>query len=198
MQQRPTLQVFALNFTPETDLAPMRMGQWQIRATERGLHRVVLPTRHHETFAEDLALITIGACEKGLSSGSVNNVDSSTAGETAFTHLYAAVQQITEYFNGERTHFTVPLDPAPVTSFQSRVHQTIADIPYGCTWSYGQLATAMGEPNAVRAVGTGCGVNPLPVIVPCHRVIRSDGSLGNYTGGVEFKRALLRLENPRT
>jgi methylated-DNA-[protein]-cysteine S-methyltransferase len=74
------------------------------------------------------------------------------------------------------------------------VQRLLPTIAYGSTASYGQLADAAGRPRAVRAVGTACATNPLPVVVPCHRVLRSDGSLGGYAGGLEAKRALLALE----
>ena len=103
-------------------------------------------------------------------------------------------QELTEYFAGTRQKFTVPLDLTGVTAFRAAVLRELAKVPYGETTSYAQLARAVGNPNAVRAVGSACATNPLPLFIPCHRVLRSDGQLGGYRGGVETKRFLLRLE----
>ncbi len=103
-------------------------------------------------------------------------------------------RQIEEYFAHRRTVFEVPLDFRLARGFRRLVLQRLPDIAYGRTLSYGQVAAAAGSPRAVRAVGTACAANPLPVVVPCHRVVRADGSLGGYVGGLEAKRALLNLE----
>ncbi|MDP1698978.1 MAG: methylated-DNA--[protein]-cysteine S-methyltransferase [Xanthomonadaceae bacterium] len=107
--------------------------------------------------------------------------------------LHEARQQLREYFAGTRRAFTLPLRPRG-TAFQMRVWQTLAQIPFGHTWSYKQLALACGSANAVRAVGGANGRNPLPIVLPCHRVIGADGSLTGFGGGIETKAALLRLE----
>lgn len=169
-------------------------GEWELRATSRGLSRVILPTRVGSVFAEDSVVSSLDShvdAGRGDESRPFPQVEGM---RLALAHLRTAATQIDEYLAGNRRNFTVPLAPAPVTSFQACVHQAIAHIPFGCTWSYGDLAAAIGAPKAGRAVGSACGANPLPVIVPCHRVIRSDGSLGYYTGGTEYKRALLALE----
>jgi methylated-DNA-[protein]-cysteine S-methyltransferase len=103
-------------------------------------------------------------------------------------------RQLDEYFAGRRTAFDVALDRRLSAGFRRTVLDHLAAISYGCTESYAQVAVATGHPRAVRAVGTACATNPLPVVVPCHRVLRSDGSLGGYLGGLEVKRALLELE----
>lgn len=108
--------------------------------------------------------------------------------------LDAAAAQIGEYFGGTRSAFTLPLDWRLSTGFGRMVHQHIAQIGYGETASYKDVAEWTGKPLAARAVGTACGANPLPVLVPCHRVVRSDGTLGGFGGGLEIKRALLDLE----
>ena len=105
-----------------------------------------------------------------------------------------ATQQLTEYFARTRRKFTVPLDLQNVTDFRTAVLRELAKVPYGETTSYAQLARAVGNPKAVRAVGSACATNPLPLFIPCHRVLRSDGQLGGYRGGTEAKRFLLRLE----
>jgi methylated-DNA-[protein]-cysteine S-methyltransferase len=105
-----------------------------------------------------------------------------------------ASRQIEEYFAGRRTRFDLPLDWRLSRGFRREVLTHLRDIGYGRTESYAQVATAVGSPRAVRAVGTACATNPLPVVVPCHRVVRSDGSAGGYAGGADAKRALLTLE----
>jgi methylated-DNA-[protein]-cysteine S-methyltransferase len=105
----------------------------------------------------------------------------------------AAAEQLAAYFGGRLTDFTLPLAPAG-TPFQRRVWAGLQAIPYGETWSYGQLASKIGNPAAVRAVGLANGRNPIAVVIPCHRVIGSDGSLTGYGGGLDRKRFLLDLE----
>ena len=106
----------------------------------------------------------------------------------------AAAQQLREYFAGTRREFTVPLDLRGVTAFREAVLRELMTVPYGETTTYAELARAVGNPRAVRAVGSACAANPLPLFIPCHRVLRSDGQLGGYRGGVEAKRFLLRME----
>ncbi|MEO8690250.1 MAG: methylated-DNA--[protein]-cysteine S-methyltransferase [Solirubrobacteraceae bacterium] len=107
--------------------------------------------------------------------------------------LAGAREQLTEYFAGERTAFDLPLRPAGAP-FQLRVWEALLRIPYGETASYGELARELGHPTAARAVGAANGRNPIAIVVPCHRVIGSNGSLTGYAGGLECKRALLDLE----
>lgn len=112
--------------------------------------------------------------------------------------LHQEVQrQLREYFAGTRTRFELPLAPAG-TPFQKQAWQTLCEIPYGETWSYKEQAGAMGNIKAVRAVGAANGKNPIPVIIPCHRVIGSGGKLVGYAGGLEIKKALLGLEGQAT
>ncbi len=109
--------------------------------------------------------------------------------------LAAALAQLDEYFAGERREFDLPLDLRAATAFDRRVLAAMAAIPYGQTRTYAGLARAIGSPGAARAVGHACGRNPLPLLLPCHRVVRSDGSLAGYgAGGPEVKAALLALE----
>ncbi len=108
--------------------------------------------------------------------------------------LDTAAREIDEYFAGRRHEFGLPLDFSLSKGFRRMVLSHLSDIAYGHTASYAAVAAAAGNPKAVRAVGTACATNPLPVVVPCHRVIRSDGSFGGYVGGPEAKRALLALE----
>ncbi len=107
--------------------------------------------------------------------------------------LDACARQLREYFSGERRDFELPLAPAG-TAFQQQVWACLREIPYGTLRSYRDVAAAIGRPRAVRAVGAANGRNPLPIVVPCHRVIGSDGSLTGYAGGLARKQFLLRLE----
>jgi methylated-DNA-[protein]-cysteine S-methyltransferase len=109
--------------------------------------------------------------------------------------LDPVARELEDYFAGRRRAFDVPLDWRLSTGFRATVlHHLAADVGYGRTASYAALAALAGNPKAVRAVGTACATNPIPVVVPCHRVVRSDGGMGNYRGGPEAKRALLDLE----
>jgi methylated-DNA-[protein]-cysteine S-methyltransferase len=105
-----------------------------------------------------------------------------------------AARQVEEYFAGRRTDFAIALDLRLSAGFRRTVLDHLAAISYGHTESYAEVAAATGHPRAVRAVGSACATNPLPVVVPCHRVVRSDGSLGGYLGGLQVKRTLLELE----
>ena len=102
-------------------------------------------------------------------------------------------RQLEEYFDGERTDFALPLDPEG-TEFQRAAWRALRAIPYGTTVSYAEQAAAMGQPGKARAVGAANGRNPIPIIVPCHRVVGSDGSLTGFAGGLDSKRDLLDLE----
>jgi O-6-methylguanine DNA methyltransferase len=106
--------------------------------------------------------------------------------------LAAGRLQIEEYLAGRRREFDVPFH-VRVTPFQFRVLEALSVIPYGTTTTYGEVAGRIGSPNAARAVGAACGANPIPLVVPCHRVVGSSG-LGGYAAGLEFKRKLLELE----
>ena len=111
----------------------------------------------------------------------------------AARHADTAVRQLREYFAGTRRKFAVSLD-LDGTEFQQQAWAAMCGIRYGHTLSYAQQAKAIGKPKAVRAVGSANGANPVPIIVPCHRVIASDGSLGGYALGLAMKRYLLALE----
>lgn len=111
--------------------------------------------------------------------------------------LRRVTDQLMEYFRGQRREFDVPFTAAG-TAFQHRVWELLRDIPYGQTRSYGQLAAALGQPKAARAVGLANGRNPLSIIVPCHRVVGASGAFVGYGGGVTRKQALLELERGGT
>ena len=113
--------------------------------------------------------------------------------ESAFAQVTA---QLAAYFNGELKDFDLALAPSG-TDFQMSVWQALQDIPYGATWSYGELARRIGKPKAARAVGAANGQNPIPVIIPCHRVIGGSGQLTGFGGGLETKQFLLDHERVR-
>ncbi len=115
-------------------------------------------------------------------------------GETPL--LKAAKRQLSEYFAGTRRGFQLPLNPSG-TPFQQQCWQALREIPYGETITYGELARRIGNPKAVRAVGQANHRNPIPVIIPCHRVIGADGSLVGFGGGLDIKSLLLRLEGKK-
>ncbi|MEU8590298.1 methylated-DNA--[protein]-cysteine S-methyltransferase [Streptomyces sp. NPDC048664] len=109
--------------------------------------------------------------------------------------LAEAIRQLTAYFAGELRDFTLPLDWSLITGFNRQVLRELASgVPYGTVVGYGDLAGRVGQPGAAQAVGVAMGSNPLPVIVPCHRVVERDGGIGGFGGGLETKRKLLALE----
>jgi methylated-DNA-[protein]-cysteine S-methyltransferase len=108
--------------------------------------------------------------------------------------LDAAARELDEYFGRQRRTFDLPLDLSLSKGFRQLVQRHLPEIGYGQTRTYGQVAELVGSPRAFRAVGTACATNPLPVVVPCHRVLKSDGTPGDYVGGPSAKKALLRLE----
>ena len=114
------------------------------------------------------------------------------AGNAALAETAAA--ELGQYFRRRRRQFTVPLDISALPAFTRRVLAACAAIPWGTVLSYGQLAAQVGSPHAARAVGQAMGRNPVPILIPCHRVVRSDGTLGGYGGGLAVKRQLLALE----
>ena len=134
--------------------------------------------------------LTIGVSE---APGAVNPLNGSDPPPKAELVLDLAQAQLERYFEGGRTAFTVALDPDG-TPWQRRVWQALRAIRFGEAVTYGELAARLGKPGASRAVGAANGANPVPIIVPCHRVIASGGGLGGYTGGLDRKRWLLRHE----
>ena len=109
--------------------------------------------------------------------------------------LDEAASQLAEYFAGRRRRFSLPIDLRLSKGFRRIVLGHLPSIAYGSTQSYGEIATAVEHPRAARAVGTACATNPVPLVIPCHRVVRSDGDLGSYLGGAAMKRWLLELES---
>ena len=152
------------------------VGSLLLAATEKGLVRVAYQVQGHERALYSLAALV------------------SPRILHAPARLDAASREIDDYFAGRRRTFDLPLDFSLSHGFRRAVLSHLPDIGYGHTASYAAVAAAAGRPRAFRAVGTACATNPLPVVVPCHRVIRSDGSLSGYAGGPAAKRALLTLE----
>ncbi len=155
------------------------VGQLVVVATRRGLARIAYELENGglDAILDDVAL--------RLSPAIVE----------APARLDPLRRELDEYFDGRRRHFDVQLDWALTRSgFGQRVLQQCAQIPFGATSTYKQMAIAAGSPKAFRAAGGALGSNPLPIVVPCHRVLASSGALGGYTGGLERKRLLLSIE----
>jgi len=152
------------------------VGTLLIAGTERGLIRVAYRSEDHDAVLQTLA----------------DKVSPRIL--LAPARLDTVARELDEYFTGTRRDFDIPLDWRLSAGFRSTVLQHLPEIRYGHTASYAAVAELAGNPKAVRAVGTACATNPLPVVVPCHRVVRSDGTIGGYLGGAEAKRFLLTLE----
>ncbi|MDQ2796593.1 MAG: methylated-DNA--[protein]-cysteine S-methyltransferase [Actinomycetota bacterium] len=152
------------------------VGLLLVAATERGLVRVAFASEDHDAVLQNLA--------ERISPRVLN----------APARLDAVARELDEYFERRRQRFDVPLDWQLSAGFRSTVLHHLPEIDYGHTASYSTVAQLAGNPKAVRAVGSACATNPLPVVVPCHRVVRADGSMGGYLGGIEAKRTLLTLE----
>jgi len=152
------------------------VGPLLLAATAKGLVRVAYGCENHEKVLERLAR------------------DVSPRILHAPERLDGAAREIDEYFAGLRHRFDLPVDLSLAGGFRRLVLTRLRAIDYGRMASYSAIAVAVGNPKAVRAVGTACATNPLPIVVPCHRVVRSDGSIGQYVGGVNAKQTLLTLE----
>ncbi|NRF23872.1 methylated-DNA--[protein]-cysteine S-methyltransferase [Vibrio coralliilyticus] len=154
--------------------------------------------KSYTTFKTPLGQMTIQANEQGLLGAwfETQATQPEELGKNDKEHpiLIKAIKQLDEYFSGSRKEFDLPL-AAEGTVFQQQVWKALTTIPFGETWSYQQLADAIGNPKAVRAVGLANGKNPISVIVPCHRVIGKSGKLTGYAGGLERKAALLKIEH---
>lgn len=147
------------------------------------------------TLKTPLGIATIVGDEKGITSISVSDEGNIFAAIPKV--LQEAVNQLTEYFDGKRTDFDFNLNPVG-TEFQQKVWQALLEIPFGKTMSYLELSKKLGDVKAIRAVASANGKNPLWIVVPCHRVIGTDGSLTGYAGGLWRKKWLLEHENPTT
>ncbi|MEK4240743.1 methylated-DNA--[protein]-cysteine S-methyltransferase [Janibacter sp. FSL W8-0316] len=152
------------------------VGPLLLAATETGLVRVAFEREGFDTVLESLATRV------------------SPRVLQAPRRLDTAAAELDEYFAGTRRAFDLPLDLTLSSGFRQVVQRYLPHIGYGHTQTYTEVAETVGSPRAVRAVGTACATNPLPVVVPCHRVLRTDGSMGGYLGGLDAKRTLLELE----
>ena len=152
------------------------VGTLLLAATHLGLVRVAYAREDHDTVLQSLS--------DRISPRILN----------APARLDTIARELEEYFAGRRRAFDVPLDWRLSAGFRSNVLRRLPDIGYGQTATYAAVAQLAGNPKAIRAAATACATNPLPVVIPCHRVVRSDGSTGAYLGGAEAKRLLLTLE----
>jgi methylated-DNA-[protein]-cysteine S-methyltransferase len=152
------------------------VGKLLLAATPKGLVRVAYANENHDHVLETLA--------RKISPHILR----------APRRLDDAAREIDEYFDRRRKAFDLPLDLSLSHGFRQLVQRHLPEIGYGQTRNYRQVAELVGNPKAIRAVGTACATNPLPVVVPCHRVLRTDGTLGGYIGGLDAKTALLNLE----
>jgi methylated-DNA-[protein]-cysteine S-methyltransferase len=152
------------------------VGRLLLAATPAGLVRVAFPVED-----QDAVLGTLAA-------------EVSPRVLRAPARLDDVARELEEYFAGRRQAFDVPVDLQLAHGFRRAVLERLVEVPYARTVSYAELAARTGSPRAVRAVGTACALNPVPLVVPCHRVVRTDGTPGSYRGGAETKRRLLAFE----
>lgn len=155
------------------------VGSLLLAATKKGLVRVAFASEDHDK--------VLGVIATKLSPRILR----------APQRLDEAAREIEQYFAGSRKVFDLRLDLSLSSGFRRQVQRHLPDIAYGSTESYTEVARLVGSPKAVRAVGSACATNPIPLVVPCHRVLRSDGTLGGYVGGLAVKAALLKLEGRR-
>jgi O-6-methylguanine DNA methyltransferase len=162
------------------------MGWIGLAATARGVSALVLPKLSRRAAERELQHV-----------GAVDETSSNGEGRAAATHLKAARVAVQAYLDGKARSFALPLDWGDHSPFQMKVWEVLRGIPYGRVRSYGWVARKIGKPRAARAVGSACGANPVPLLVPCHRVVAGDGSLGGFSGGLPNKKRLLKLEGVR-
>lgn len=148
----------------------------------------------HANLKTPLGTAVISGDENGISSISIFDYEKETSSQIPY-ELQEAFQQLQDYFDGKRIDFTFKLNPGG-TEFQKKVWQGLLEIPFGKTMSYQELSIQLGDVKAIRAVASANGKNPLWIVVPCHRVIGTDGSLTGYAGGLWRKKWLLDHENP--
>ena len=162
------------------------LGRLLLVASKRGLSRVYFP-------GESPDLSGLQRLPDGPTSA--RHPSTANAGVAGADALVAAAQQITEYFAGTRRDFELLLDvPASPHTFRDRAQRALRAIPFGERWTYSRLAGAAGSAQAARAAGSACATNPLPIVVPCHRVVPASGGLGSYRGGTAAKQMLLEHE----
>ena len=169
------------------------------------IHTKIEGVVSYTTFKNRFGLTGLASSQRGLIR-LANNIPNEKAFESILVkglgfqinkdpkHFDILIKQFQKYFIGELKSFEFPLDLRLGTTFQQKVWKALLTIPYGATRSYKWLAQSIKVPNSTRAVGNANGQNPLSIIIPCHRVIRENGELGGYTGGIQVKRKLLQLE----
>jgi len=166
-QKRPTI-FYAFMETP--------IGKLLVASSEKGLVRIMFP---HKEKVDSVSLLKKEYPEETLVEDREKNL--------------SVIEQLEEYFDGSRTVFSLPLDIRG-TEFQKSVWDTLKKVPYGETRSYGEIARSIGKSKAARAVGNANRKNPIPIVIPCHRIIGSDGSMTGFRGGIPLKKKLLELE----
>ncbi len=169
-QQRPGSQTGASKY----DMVETAAGWVGIEVTQKGVRRLTLPAQNRES-----AIGELGIEEKDITHN---------AGGAGLA------DRLKHFFMGEPVVFKEGLDLTGATAFQQQVYEAACRIPFGKTTSYGQLAKNIGKPGAARAVGQALGANPLPILIPCHRVVAADGGLGGFSGGLNTKKKLLAME----
>jgi O-6-methylguanine DNA methyltransferase len=152
-----------------------------IAESQKGIQAIVLPKRSKRAVESDLRAQSDGPLQ-----------------QEASTQLEAARRQLLQYLEGKRDTFDVPLDLSQGTSFQRQVWRALQRVPYGKLRSYQWIAARVGGRHYARAVGNAVGANPLPIVIPCHRIVAHDASLGGFSGGLSMKRKLLSLEGTLT
>lgn len=148
-----------------------------IAESSKGIHTIVLPKRSKQAVETELDTQSHEPVQQGES-----------------PRLTAACRQLLDYLAGKRNTFDVPLDLSSGTSFQRQVWRTLQRVPYGKLRSYQWIAARVGGPQYARAVGNAVGANPIPIMIPCHRIVAQDATLGGFSGGLPMKRKLLSLE----
>jgi len=188
-------------FTIEADAISDLHARLAARAEDRGVLDIA-----YRTIESPVGPLLLAATEKGLVRVAFEREDFDAVLQALATkvsprvleaprRLDVVATELDEYFAGTRRAFDVRLDYALSSGFRETVQRYLPRIGFGHTQSYRDVAEFVGNPKAVRAVGTACATNPLPIVVPCHRVLRTDGSLGGYLGGLDAKTTLLTLEN---
>ncbi len=152
------------------------------------------PILVHHYFSPLVGWLELCLSDRGVQSVSYIKAPSSVQDCSNERLAKSLIQELDRYFSGHLVSFSVPLDPASGTPFQRQVWSELTKIPYGRTRSYREVAKAVGNPRGARAIGSANRANRIPILVPCHRVIKSDGSLGGYGSGLDIKTALLELE----
>lgn len=152
-------------------------GWMGVAESSKGIHTIVLPKRSRQAVESDLTTQVNGPWQQGHS-----------------LRLESTRNQLLDYLAGRRNTFDLPLDLSHGTSFQRQVWRTLQRVPYGKLRSYQWIAVRVGGPYYARAVGNAVGANPLPIVIPCHRIVAQDASLGGFSGGLSMKRKLLSLE----